>query len=72
MKPGQKIAAGEEVGSVGSSGLATEPHLHVQLMDGPDFWKAESMPLAFTGIRIDGKAVERAELVRGQTVSAAP
>ena len=72
VRPGQRVKAGEEIARCGSSGNASEPHLHVQLMNAPDFWKAEGLPLPFTHLVIDGKRVEKAELVRGQTISPGP
>jgi murein DD-endopeptidase MepM/ murein hydrolase activator NlpD len=72
VKPGQHVKAGQEIGRCGSSGNATEPHLHVQLMNASDFWKAEGLPLPFTNLLVDGKPVEKAELVRGQMVSVGP
>jgi len=72
VKPGQSVKAGEEIARCGSSGNATEPHLHVQLMNAPDFWKAEGLPMAFTKLVVDDRRVEKAELIRGQTVSSAP
>ncbi|WP_454715156.1 M23 family metallopeptidase [Caulobacter segnis] len=49
VKAGDKVKAGQTVAAVGSSGTSMFPHLHYQLMDGPDF-AAEGVPSAFTGL----------------------
>src|SRR5574337_1420313 len=36
VRPGQKVAAGEPLGSVGNSGSSLQPHLHFQVMSSPD------------------------------------
>src|SRR5262249_34628988 len=35
VKAGQKVKAGAALAAVGNSGSSSEPHLHMQLMDGP-------------------------------------
>lgn len=47
VRVGQAVAAGEPVGACGCSGNATEPHVHLQAMDGPDPARARGLPLAF-------------------------
>jgi hypothetical protein len=46
---GQTIASGAQLGNVGNSGNSTMPHLHFQLMDGPDPLTARGLPCAFRG-----------------------
>jgi hypothetical protein len=36
VRPGQKVAASEPLGSVGNSGSSLQPHLHFQVMSSPD------------------------------------
>lgn len=43
VAPGDTVARGERVGDCGNSGLSTEPHLHLQLQDRPDFWSAAGL-----------------------------
>lgn len=49
VEPGQRVAAGEQIGLVGNSGNSTMPHLHFHLMDGPDALSARGVPCAFRG-----------------------
>lgn len=72
VKPLQQVRQGQLVGRCGCTGNSSEPHLHVQAMNGPDLATAESLPMPFIDILVDGKAVARAELIRGQMVSPAP
>lgn len=51
VRPGQRVATGDEVGRCGNSGNSTQPHVHVQVMDGPDPRVARGVPLAFRGYR---------------------
>lgn len=48
VKAGQQVKTGDLLGRIGFSGAATVySHLHYQLMDGPDFLTAESVPACF-------------------------
>ena len=49
VRPGQRVESGEVVGACGNSGNSTEPHLHVQAMDGPDPEQASAVPITFPG-----------------------
>jgi hypothetical protein len=48
---GDRVAQGQPIGTIGNTGLTACPHLHFQLMDGPDFLTARGLPCHFTGIR---------------------
>jgi murein DD-endopeptidase MepM/ murein hydrolase activator NlpD len=50
VKPGQRIAAGAQVGEMGMSGDAFLVHLHYQLQSGPDF--EEGLPAYFRNVRV--------------------
>ncbi len=46
---GQSVAVGDELGRCGNSGNSTEPHVHVQAMDGADPGHASAVALSFRG-----------------------
>ena len=46
---GQRVRAGERVGECGNTGNSTEPHLHIQAMDGPDPGRARPVAMTFRG-----------------------
>ena len=50
VKPGQRVAAGAQLGEMGMSGDAFLVHLHYQLQSGPGF--EEGLPAYFSGIRV--------------------
>ena len=47
VEVGQQVRVGDVVGRVGHTGNSSAPHLHVQLMDGPDPLTAQGIPCAF-------------------------
>ena len=47
VRAGQSVKEGEPVAEVGNSGNSTIPHLHFQIMDGRDPFKAEGLPCRF-------------------------
>jgi len=51
VAPGQQVSAGQPIAAVGGSGNSTEPHLHFQLIDGPDLNTARGLPVEFEGLR---------------------
>jgi hypothetical protein len=47
VRPGDRVAAGQQLAACGNSGNSTEPHLHFQLMDHPSVLLAAGLPMAF-------------------------
>jgi murein DD-endopeptidase MepM/ murein hydrolase activator NlpD len=68
VRPGDRVAAGRQLGKCGNSGNPSEPHLHYQLQNGPEFGVAAGLPARFTSYLADGQPVARGEPVRGQTI----
>ena len=51
VKKGDRVRRGQPIAQVGMSGDGYQPHLHVQLTDGPDGNYARGIPLIFTNVR---------------------
>ena len=49
---GQQVRTGDVLGRVGHTGNSTAPHLHFQLMDGPDPLTAKGVPCAFRSYEV--------------------
>lgn len=46
-RPGDRVAAGRQIGECGNSGNSTQPHLHIQVTDSPDWETCRGLPMAF-------------------------
>lgn len=61
VREGDAVPEGAMVGRVGHTGNSTAPHLHLQLMDGPDPLAAAGLPCSFRELEIlRGSTWERA------------
>jgi peptidase M23-like protein len=67
-KVGDHVKADAEIGRCGNSGNTSEPHVHYHLQDGPRPFDADGLPAPFVDLVVDGKPVERGEIVKGQKV----
>jgi murein DD-endopeptidase MepM/ murein hydrolase activator NlpD len=68
VRPGEPVRAGDRIGSAGSSGNSTEPHLHFQVIDGPDLNSARGLPVMFEGLRDDWIAMGGRQLRAGDII----
>jgi murein DD-endopeptidase MepM/ murein hydrolase activator NlpD len=52
VSPGDEVVPGQRLANVGHSGNSTAPHLHFQLMDHADPWKAQGVPCCFRDYQV--------------------
>ncbi|MEU9862094.1 M23 family metallopeptidase [Streptomyces sp. NPDC047971] len=52
VRAGERVVAGQELARCGNSGNSTEPHVHFQLMDGPDLDTARGVPFTWRGVGV--------------------
>ena len=52
VKAGDRVAMGQPLASVGTSGNSTEPHLHFHIADGPDALRSAGIPVRFDALHI--------------------
>ncbi len=45
VSPGQELVAGQQIARCGNSGNPTQPHVHLQVMDGADPFVARGLPM---------------------------
>ncbi|KOG86213.1 murein hydrolase activator EnvC family protein [Streptomyces varsoviensis] len=52
VREGETVRAGQPVARCGNSGNSSEPHVHFQLMDGPDLDTARGIPFRWHGVGV--------------------
>lgn len=58
VQPGDSVQRGQPIGRCGHSGHSSEPHLHFQVQDHPDFFRAVGLPIRFAQF-VDAAADEQ-------------
>lgn len=59
---GEEVLVGQPIGDCGNSGNSTQPHVHLQVMDGPDPAVARGFPMAFRRFREWPRGAKHVEL----------
>ena len=54
VRVGERVRAGQVLGQCGNSGNSSDPHVHFQLMDGPDIETATGLPFTWHHLDEDG------------------
>lgn len=72
VEVGDQVQPGQQIGRCGNSGHSTEPHLHFQLQDHPNFWLAVGLPVQFTPVSSASAPAAPGYLTRGTHVEALP
>ena len=61
VKIGDRLTAGQVIGSVGNTGNSDAPHLHFHVMSTPDPLRSNGLPFVFTEFRLDARVAEPAD-----------
>ena len=59
VKAGDTIHRGQVLGKLGNSGNSTEPHLHIQICDGPSFLACNGVPMQFKDMALSKYRIEK-------------
>ena len=55
VRVGDRLDSGQVIGSLGNSGNSDGPHLHFQLMTGPDPLRSNGVPFVLSSFTLDGR-----------------
>ncbi len=58
--PGDRVRRGDVIGKVGNSGNSVAPHLHVHVMNGPEFLGSQGVPSVTEEFTITGRVADTA------------
>jgi murein DD-endopeptidase MepM/ murein hydrolase activator NlpD len=72
VKVGQRVATGQTLGLLGSSGSSNAPHLHFQLMDSPGPLGSNGIPYRFSRFSVAGTLTNFGGLFEGERANVAP
>jgi murein DD-endopeptidase MepM/ murein hydrolase activator NlpD len=50
------VRTGQQIGRLGNSGNSFGPHLHFSILDGPDYFQANSVPYVIDRFTLEGTA----------------
>lgn len=57
VEPGDQVRKGEQLARCGHTGNSSEPHLHFQVQDHPNFALAASLPIQFENVTVEEPGV---------------
>ncbi|MGC1164959.1 MAG: M23 family metallopeptidase, partial [Solirubrobacterales bacterium] len=72
VREGQRVAVGQQLGRLGSSGNSNAPHLHFHLMDGPEPLASNGIPYRFSRFTVAGSLTNFAGLFDGEPARIEP
>ncbi|WP_370647176.1 M23 family metallopeptidase [Mycobacterium sp. IDR2000157661] len=55
VNPGDRLTAGQVIGTVGNTGNSGAPHLHFHVMSTPDPLRSDGLPFVFNEFRLDDR-----------------
>ncbi|MGZ5379167.1 MAG: M23 family metallopeptidase, partial [Mycobacterium sp.] len=58
VKIGDRLTAGQVIGSIGNTGNTDAPHLHFHVMSTPDPLRSNGLPFVFTEFRLDSRITD--------------
>jgi hypothetical protein len=58
---GEHVTPGQVIGLLGNTGNTDAPHLHFQIMNGPDSWTADGLPFEFRSFGSEGTFTNKVE-----------
>ena len=65
VKKGDKVGQGQVIARVGNTGPSGAPHLHLQVMDGPDLLASDGLPFVFRRFALAGDVTNLGEFLTG-------